>query len=277
MNRRKAMKVTAGLFAGSGVGLITLANAFKKDDVPDEKPYKPDYNKAGTDIKYCQLNPEATAELAYQLYSEGSCMYATFSSIASQLAEKIGEPYASVPFKMFKYGHGGVGGYGTLCGALNGAAAICGLLFDEKDTRDRLITDIFQWYEKTTLPLFIPQNPKFDSTLPSVASNSVLCHAANTNWCNETGFGISSEQRKEKCRRLTADVVLKLTTTFNEVFAGRYVANTHGDKAVSTCNSCHGNEGKLKNVSGKMSCNSCHTESVGHKIFADVHYKVMKE
>lgn len=277
MNRRKAMKVSAGLFAGSGIGLLTLANAFKNKDLPNEKPHKLEYDQTEGSIKYPYLNPETTAELAYRLYPDGSCMYAIVSSIVSQLAEKQGEPYSSIPLKMFAYGHGGVGGYGSLCGTLNGAAAVCGLLIDDKSIRDKMIADIFQWYEKSPLPQFTPQNPKFNFTLPSVASNSVLCHVSNTNWCNETGFKINSDERKEKCRRLTGDVVIKLTMTLNKVFSGEYVTNAHGDEAIGTCNSCHGKEGKLKNVSGKMSCTSCHSESVGHKVFSDIHYKVMKE
>ena len=39
----------------------------------------------------------------------------------------------------------------------------------------------------------------------------------------------------------------------------------------------YGNGGKLANTGGKMNCTSCHTESVGHKIFANPHYKVMNE
>ncbi|HDR50691.1 MAG TPA: hypothetical protein ENN90_03595 [Mariniphaga anaerophila] len=49
------------------------------------------------------------------------------------------------------------------------------------------------------------------------------------------------------------------------------------NEATNTCVACHGNEGKLKNTSVKMSCTSCHSESVAHKIFGDVHYKFMKE
>jgi hypothetical protein len=100
-------------------------------------------------------------------------------------------------------------------------------------------------------------------------SNSVLCHASNTNWCKASGFGVGSAERKERCRRLTGDVAQKVSNSLNEIFTNVYVTNTHSNEAANTCVACHGNEGKIKNTSVKMSCTSCHTESVAHKAFAE--------
>ena len=115
-------------------------------------------------------------------------MFATVKSIINQLAERVGEPYSSFPMHMFKYGHGGIGGYGTVCGALNGTAALIGLLVPEKAVQDRMISDIFQWYEKESFPSFNPENPNYEFTPPKSVPNSVLCHASNTNWCLDSGY-----------------------------------------------------------------------------------------
>jgi len=277
MERRNVMKIGIGAITGTGIGLFTLANAFKDNKIPDAKPYNLKYEGEESNRIYAQLNPETTAEIAYEHYSKGSCMYAIVSSVISQLAEKIGEPYASIPLQMFKYGHGGVGGYGSLCGAINGAAALIGLLITDKHVQDNIIADVFQWYEKTPLPVFKPLNAKFDFSLPSVASNSVLCHASNTNWCNKSGYNINSDERKERCRRLTADVAKRLTIALNNFFNDSYITNTENNLETGGCLECHGKEGKLKNSAVKMNCNPCHTESFGHKVFSDVHYKLMKE
>src|SRR5690606_9885230 len=103
-----------------------------------------------------------TADLAYTSYSEGSCMYATVKSVVSQLTEKVGEPFASFPIHLFKYGHGGIGGYGATCGTLNGAAALIGLFIADKSIQDKMITDIFRWYEQEPLPVFVPQNASYE-------------------------------------------------------------------------------------------------------------------
>ncbi|MBW6536175.1 MAG: C-GCAxxG-C-C family protein [Mariniphaga sp.] len=277
MDRRKAMKVAAGAIAAGGAGLLTLTTAFKPEKQPLPEPHNLEYNPAESSWKYFHLDPSATAQLAYDRYSEGSCMYATIFSVVSQLADKFGEPFASFPIHMFKYGHGGIGGFGSVCGALNGAAALIGLLITDKSVQDRMITDLFQWYEKEPLPKFSPAKPSVDHAPVKSISNSVLCHASNTNWCKESGFHVNSNERKERCRRLTGDMAQKVTASLNDIFTNTYVTNTHSNEDVNTCVACHGTEGKLKNTSVKMSCNSCHSESIGHKIFGDVHYKFMKD
>lgn len=278
MNRRKAMTITAGALAGGGAGIITLLNAFKPKYLPEEKPQKLEYQKEELEWMYEPLDPDVTAQLAYKHYSSGSCMYATFKSVISQLAEKYGEPFASFPFHMMKYGHGGMGGFGTTCGALNGGAALIGLFFaHNKKIQDSLITGLFRWYENTQLPVFRPQEPTVDFTPPSSISNSTLCHASNSNWVKTSGYKITSDERKERCRRLTGDVAAHITTVLNDCYNNTYVTDGHDNETVRKCMTCHGNQGKLSNTGGMMSCKSCHSESVAHKIFAEPHYKLMKE
>jgi len=276
MNRRNAMKIAAGAIAAGGAGLATLTTAFKPEKQLVPEAQNLEYNPTETNWEYFHLDPSATAQLAYDKYSEGSFMYATVSSVVLQLAEKFGEPFTSFPLHMFKYGHGGIGGYGSVCGTLNGAAALIGLLITDKSVQDKMIADIFQWYESESMPAFKPINAVEDFTPVKSVSNSVLCHASNTNWCKASGFSVGSAERKERCRRLTADVAQKVSNSLNEIFTNAYVTNTHSNEAANTCVACHGNEGKVKNTSVKMSCTSCHTESVAHKAFADVHYKFMK-
>lgn len=64
-------------------------------------------------------------------------------------------------------------------------------------------------------------------------SNITLCHASNTNWVNETGYKINSDERKERCRRLTSDVVSRVTAVLNEYFRNAYVTNGHDNEKVS--------------------------------------------
>ena len=136
-----------------------------------------------------------------------------------------------------------------------------------------MIPDLFQWYEKESLPVLNPGKPVVDFTPPKSISNSVLCHASNTNWSKASGFHVNSQERKERCRRLTGDVAEKVVNLLNAIFAHSDLADSYANQDANSCVACHGDEGKLKNTSVKMSCNSCHSESVGHKIFADVHYK----
>ena len=276
MDRRKAMKLAAGALAGGGIGLVTLSTAFKLKNQPAEESHKLEYTATESTWKYTPLEPAVTAEIAYNLYSEGSCMFATVKSVISQLAETVGEPYLSFPFHMFKYGHGGVGGYLCVRGLERRVCPRLVCLVSE--TRSgKMIADIFQWYEKERFPVFSPVNPVYDYTLAKSVPNSILCHASNTNWCKDSGFKVDSKERKERCRRLTGDVAGKITGALNTIHANQYIANTQSNETVNNCLACHGKEGKVNNSSVMMDCNSCHPESIGHKVFADIHYKLMKE
>ncbi|MDF7825218.1 C-GCAxxG-C-C family protein [Pontiellaceae bacterium B12227] len=273
MDRRKALFLTTGIAAGGGT--VALTTAFKPHIQPAKKPGRISPSKPAGGWKYSNLNPAATAALAHKNYTEGSCMYAVYTSVISQLADKFGEPYTSFPCHMMKYGHGGVGGFGTLCGTLNGAAALIGLLVSDKKTQNALIADLFRWYEQTPLPEFKPENS--ESEIPTSVAGSTLCHASTTNWTQASDCGIGSKERKERCRRLSGDVASRLVTMLNDFFEGNYTAPGFDNETVRTCVTCHGKEGKLKTVSTDMNCTSCHSKSVGHQLFADLHYKCMQE
>jgi hypothetical protein len=190
-----------------------------------EGPRKLEYVHTESCWAYSHLDPAVTGELAYQYYQEGSCMYAVFKSVLSQLADKFGEPYASFPLHMMKYGRSGIGGFGTVCGSLNGAAALIGLLVEGNSIQDTLITGLFRWYEKISIPEFRPQTAILDFTPPSSVSESTLCHASVTNWVKNSGYKADSGQRVERCRRLTSDVACRTAVVLNEYFSNTYVTN----------------------------------------------------
>jgi hypothetical protein len=275
MNRRTALKAAAAGLLGGGAGVFVLTTAFKPEVLPSSQPTELGAKTAESDWVYRQLEPAITANLAYSVFDNGSCMYAVVHSFVSQLAATFGEPYASFPSHMMKYGHGGIGGFGTVCGALNGAAALIGLLVVDKDTQDALITGLFRWYERTPLPEFTPNTAILNFTPPASVSRSTLCHASITCWGQTTGYRVKSKQRKERCRRLTGDVAAKLAAIMNQLANKSYTTDGHDDETTRTCMTCHGSQGKLGNTGGKMTCASCHSESLGHQLFSDLHYQVM--
>lgn len=109
---------------------------------------------------YRRLEPADVAAAAYGLYPDGGCMYAVFTSVIQALAKSQPEPFSSFPCYMMKYGGGGVGHWGSICGALNGAAAVIGLFERDKERREALISTLFVWYEQTALPGYTPKPAK---------------------------------------------------------------------------------------------------------------------
>jgi hypothetical protein len=277
MDRRKVLKLAAAALAVGGAGAVTLTTAFKPEIKPAAKPKKLEYKDRDSEWTYTHLDPDITASLAYENYPKGSCMYGVFTSIIFQLAEKIGEPFSSFPVQMMKYGHGGVCGSGTICGTLNGAAALIGLLHTKKEVRDVLMAELFSYYESTPLPVFKPNEPIFDCIMPTSVANAFMCHASASRWVKTTGLRIDSQERIERCRRLTADIAAKTVSILNDYHENIFMANMHDNETVRTCMTCHSQKGKVANTNGKMNCTSCHTKSVGHEMFGDSHYEFMDE
>lgn len=210
--------------------------------------------------RYASLDPVAVAERGYAAYSAGGCMYGACEGVVGELREKVGAPYDSFPIAMTKYGKAGVGGWGTLCGTLNGACAAMYLATDPK-TADQLIDQLFTWYGQEALPDYTPKNPKYK--IDSSVANSPLCHASVTNWCDKTGYKALSPERAERCAWLTAAVARKTAELLNSVAAGEPIATLKLSKDVSGCLVCHGKDGKIENVhmSRATDCAICHEAS----------------
>ncbi len=206
---------------------------------------------------YFELDPDLTAERAYYAYDKG-CMYGVFASVMKQLAEKRGEPYRSFPVDMMQYGAGGTGGSGSLCGALNGGAALTGLFTGSEKQMKEPISELFLWYEQTELPAYTPRKPVLDVKMPTTASNSVLCHVSVTRWCGKSGYKAFGDPRKERCRRLTADTARKIVQILNARVAGESSPVAELSEDVKKCKSCHTKGSILSNSRGTMNCGSCH-------------------
>lgn len=137
LSRREALFAMGGTFAGLAVGSggcsATTAGSKKEDGgkIPD----------FWTTHK---LDPNETAQRAYDgFYLHGrGCCYGVFSSVIGQMGEKYGAPYDTFPLFMMKFGYSGVSNWGTLCGALMGAAAMYALFYYRTD-RDPMIDELF--------------------------------------------------------------------------------------------------------------------------------------
>ena len=77
---------------------------------------------------YEKLDPEKTAELAYNEWYRVFCGNAIISSIFSQLREEVGEPYKSFSVDAFVFLEGGMAGWGTVCGNNAGANIVSNVI-----------------------------------------------------------------------------------------------------------------------------------------------------
>lgn len=205
---------------------------------------------------YKKLDPEAAAKMGYDGYYEAACCYGAFKAVVGQLAEVVGFPYNMVPPDMFRYGEGGVVGWSSICGALNGACAAINLVAGKEDY-SKLVNELVGWYTTHAFPVYKPANPKVDLDLVTSVSGSTLCHASVTNWCKASGFGAKSKERSERCGRLTADVAKYTVELLNSYADGKFAAAFKTPAAVTECMSCHGDKA-MNNTRGKENCVQCH-------------------
>ena len=180
-------------------------------------------------------------------------MFGVLAPIVHGVAARLGPPYTAFPFAMFTYGAGGVAGWGTLCGTLNGAAAAFALLSPQPAP---LIAALFLWYEKEAIPDFTPRGARFALT-PAVAG-SVLCHASVSHWCTAAGKRFASPERFERCGAVAASVARKAVRLLNAQAEGKLEVPPL-DQVTAGCLGCHGAQGEVGNANGVMECAPCHT------------------
>ncbi len=222
---------------------------------------KTDQSPSQTDVSYKPANPSKVADYAYELYSEGSCMYA---AVKSSLSMTMATPVPML-YDMFRYGHGGCGGQGSLCGACNGSAAVIGFHIKDKKKCDAVISKLFKWYESANLPVY--EFAGLDNNAVTSVSDSILCHISMTRWCKAAGKSPFSAERKTRCARLTADTAAKTVELLNEYFSGsQNSVNNVPTKKKTSCLPCHtkniksGKLSKSPKVIVKMNCKTCHTD-----------------
>jgi hypothetical protein len=237
---RRKMLGSIGLAAGTSLVVNGDGEVRSQASVPKD---------ASAAWQYVPLAPAVVAAEAYRLKPENGCMYGLFTAILTTWSKQSGQSCDSFPFHMMRYGEGGIGGWGTVCGALNGAAAIIGLFEKDRQRRMQLIGELFSWYERAELPIYAPLSdgsPKIAKT----ASASVLCHISVGRWCKASGAEMLGPQMKERCRRLTADVAVKTVELLNHNL-GKPLAPVAVNKDVKAPK-------EPPKALGKMDCNTCH-------------------
>lgn len=215
---------------------------------------------------YVALDTEKVRILGHTSYWSGKgCSYGSFNALMQALRDAVGEPYLSLPSELMIYGAGGTVGWGTLCGGINGPAAVISLVC-QKSRSDVLVNELLGWYTQTKFPTDISNQyakdkkysvHNYDDVLAQNVSGSPLCHASVTEWCKASGFLASDTARKERCARLTGDVAAYAAQILNDEFASKFTPLYVAPASVAECTTCH-STGTLNKVAAKMECRQCH-------------------
>ncbi|MFC2164690.1 C-GCAxxG-C-C family (seleno)protein [Acidobacteriota bacterium] len=250
-----AFKYTSGAAAGiTGLNFLAGQEATAEPKIPTW-PWP-----------YTKLDPEAARMLAHDSFYEMGCCYAGFAGIIGLLQKEVGEPFSGIPLEMMSYGGGGLKGWGTICGALNGAAAAISLVRVGKASTP-VINELMGWYTEALLPSdqsnTYGAGGKFPvdkgiKALPQNKSGSPLCHVSVTGWCSSAGYEIGSPEQEERCSRVAGDTAAKAVLLLNAQQDGNLRTEYVMPASTSECLSCHGPEKEVANVDHKMTCTQCH-------------------
>ncbi|HET98581.1 MAG TPA: chain A iron centre cytochrome C protein [Desulfurivibrio alkaliphilus] len=242
---RRNLLVGAGALA-AGM-LLTKAGGLLSPDLAQAKAITESWP-----WPYVKLDPDETAELAYNEWYRLYCGGGVVSSIFSQLREKVGEPYTLFPIEAFIFLEGGVSGWGTICGSNSGANIVTNLIIGPRTAGsvDGMLmgSEIMQWYSDTDLPTYSPKNPKFSGQIPTTVSNSPLCHVSVGRWMKAADKSLGSPERRDRCARVTASVAYHTVELLNAWKDGKYQtkgtipADFYGIQTMHNCTSCHGSD-----------------------------------
>ncbi len=247
---RRSLLINAGKCALGVAGVSAVASAIP-NFIPKAEAV------GGTTEKwpwtYVKLDPEKTAEIAYNEWYRVFCGAAVISSVFSQLREKVGEPYKSFPIDAFVFLEGGTVGWGTICGSNAGANVVSNVIIGPRiagpDCENGALigSEMLQWYSETALPVYNPKQPKQNTKIIQTTSESPLCHVSVGKWMKASGYALASPERKDRCARVAASVAYKLVQDLNSWKDGKYVSKTSwapardmGITAQQNCTECHG-------------------------------------
>jgi hypothetical protein len=245
-----------------GVVAAYAASATPKPESPVGPPPLP--------WKWVSLDPLEAGRRAYRYYfDKGGCGSGSYLGLLSLLREKVGHPWTTLPDFMMSHATAGYGGHGTLCGALGGASLIINLVaYGEKNEILRQLIDrLFFWYADQEFP-----TGRFDdiSAIPRQVKTralSPLCHISVSKWTMAAGAQLTSREKKERCAKVTGEIVYTVTLSLNEYFAGKWTPPVwKPSKQIEHCIRCHGSDDMahskdgMGNQQGHMECLLCHDD-----------------
>ncbi|MCW4048732.1 MAG: C-GCAxxG-C-C family protein [Candidatus Bathyarchaeota archaeon] len=262
VSRRDFVKMAGAAIGGVALGAVggyslippketIVTNEVEVEvEVPQEVPEHP--------WTYVKLDVDAVKARAYDAYFNGGCCYGVYEGVIGELKETVGFPYTTIPTKISVFGKGGIMGWGATCGVLTGA----GMAINVVTTDLAPVNEIMGWYTEEALPIYTPVVAlKVEGDIPTSVSGSPLCHASVTNWSNLTGFAENAPERAERCARLVADTAGKVAEMLNDQHDGTFTAAFAVPDSVIECGACHGADGPVNNVFGKMDCETCHGDA----------------
>jgi hypothetical protein len=274
--------ITHASIAAGGVALTSIGACSSDSNNSSPAPSGPT-GPTAKDFPYEQFLPagytitasqkSAIAEAGYHGFWAAGCCHGVYKAVMEHFSNTVGAPFDQLPLNIGAFGGGGIGGYGSICGAILGGVLALNNLVATAAARTAMLQDLMRWYEGNAFPAYVPATidpaesaspaPTLDFSAGNIVNLQVtphnhLCHASRSQWCMHNGVAANSKDLSARCGRLTADVAGKVVDMMNAYLANHAYTAAAIDTASSTCIGCHtASSTTTPNASG-MSCTSCH-------------------
>ena len=237
-SRRSFIVQSGKVLAGAAVASSVLAGKAK-----EAKAYA-----YASDYKYTKLDPEEVGRITYENYFKRWCASSVVAGIVEQLQQKVGGEWKNYPIDAMRWAHGGMAGWGALCGTLTGAGSVIGLIVKETDVAEQMANDLAFYYSYNELPSYKPKKIIKAEINNMTMAGTPVCHISVGRWMREEGVAFLSPERAERCARLAANVAMEATNMLNDWADGKFKPKhkllfnlaSNGITSQNNCMDCHG-------------------------------------
>ncbi|MDW7772310.1 MAG: C-GCAxxG-C-C family protein [Desulfobulbaceae bacterium] len=173
---------------------------------------------------YTKLDPAEVGRITYENYFKRWCASSVIAGFVEPLKAKAGGQWKEFPIDAMRWRHGGMAGWGALCGTLTGAGVIIGLVINDKDVAEEMANDIAFYYSYTEMPSFIPEKILKAEPGDMTIAGTPVCHISVGRWMRIAGEAFLSDARAERCARVAADIAMETACMLNAWADGNYTA-----------------------------------------------------
>jgi hypothetical protein len=243
-SRRVFLRTTGIVAATAGItlavsGLPKFATPAAARSTYDKWPFK-------------KLDTDEVAGITYENYGDLWCASSVLKGMFDPLAKSVGGPYKTFNVESMRWAHGGLAGWGTVCGTMIGASTAIGFITGDIDTSEAMSNDLMFYYANTVLPVFKPAKVKYAEIKKTTKADTPMCHISIGRWMQEEGVAFLSNERAERCARVAATIAVKTAEMLNawDAAGGTYtpvnqpLANVlrNGITSQNNCTDCHGKD-----------------------------------